>query len=78
MRIRIGTVRRAWEAFLEEQPAGWLCEGASPDFEQTWTFIRDGFINARRTRSLRVEGLQGGLEQSVHSYVNTMRDWQVV
>lgn len=75
MRIRITTVHRAWKAYVEEQPAGWLREGEVPDFEKTWTFIRDGLINSRRTRSLRIEGLQGNLEQSVQSYVKTMRDW---
>jgi hypothetical protein len=75
MRIRIATVRRAWEDYLDEQPAGWLVEGEAPDFDKTWAFIRDGMINSRRTRSLRIEGLEGKLEQSVQSYVNTMRDW---
>ena len=37
--------------------------------------MRDAFVNARRVRSLRIEGLQGTLEVSIQSYVNVMRDW---
>ena len=75
MRQRIQTIHQAWDRFLEEQPEGWLGASEAPDFEKTWQFVRDELINSRRTRSLRVEGLEGGLEQSVHTYVNTMRDW---
>jgi len=44
-------------------------------FEQVWEFVRDELVNARRVRSLIVEGLQGGLQQTVVGYVKLMRDW---
>ena len=75
MRLKIRSVHGAWQEFLREHPDGFLAEGEVPDFEKTWVFVRDGLINSRRQRSLRIEDLQGGLEKSVQNYVNVMRDW---
>ena len=79
MRLRIQSVKRAWEDYCKEQPEGWVEDMAAQSFdalfEATWAFINDAFINQRRKRSLRIEDLQGDLEVTVQTYVNTMRDW---
>ena len=74
-RQRVHAVSVAWEVFRAEKPSSWLVEGAVPSFEQAWEFVRDELINARRRRSLRIEGLRGGLLQTVEGYVRLMRDW---
>ena len=67
IRERVHAVDTAWKTFLDGKAVDWLQDGAVPNFEQVWEFVRDELLNSRRKRSLAIEGLQGGAIQTVVS-----------
>ena len=87
MRLGVQTgVYAAWKLFVAEKPASWLVTFANSlvserpadrlaAFESAWEFVRDELINARRKRSLRVEGAHGLMMVTVVGYVRNMRHW---
>ena len=75
IRERVHAVDTAWKTFLDGKAADWLQDGAVPNFEQVWEFVRDELLNSRRKRSLTIEGLQGGVIQTVEGYIKLLRDW---
>ena len=75
VRFRITTVKNAWFDFLKEKGDGWLASGASPSFDQTWQFVRDKFMNARRVRVLRSNEKKALCKVTIECYVLCMRDW---